>query len=627
MPSFFTFQQGNESRTTLLTQDTSPLLGRFRAVPIDTARREQTRRHRNSLTLLGSVYGYGAIFGAEGEDGDERDYYEGDEGEEWWLRRWAKWTVRNVRDLWIEPRQGAVARSVDKWWSRWWLLMAWPAMFAVAWCAIPFPQYPLPDDYGFAAKERVSGSEGHKIPGHGEARVEVNFWYFLFVYYGFYNFTALMWITKVFNIYSLNWWPQSIGFPITVSIIAAISVAVPIPIYYFPETNWLTTHNTAWICWTFFTMAMPLIIAFGILLNHERHLGLRHTLSETQRIFTSSWWTGEVDTINARDRLRRPPIPQIAFNPDDPLEVILPTEPAPTYRQRPLTLKKRWIPASFMRFIWFCTAVFIAMLVYVLGEAYAETYLRTLPHSTIETIVYVYSWVITVHLLDAVTGWILGGKEGERVGSYPLGWIFKLYFSITYQTYVRALYARLRSPQQFILLQALSSTFLIILAPLMISSPFHYVLGILSINNQSYSAYKKFCSRNIFLRGLAENVSMMAFLGSILVLHYGKNKDVYPYFAFDEAPSVEPPSDGGAIGNGEGYDFGLTFYASVVTWACEIVAAWIVRRILWFGWKSDVTGEAKADLATWPELLPTGVVVMVHVLQNMLFSIVRLRFH
>ena len=147
---------------------------------------------------------------------------------------------------------------------------------------------------------------------------------------------------------------------------------------------------------------------------------------------------------------------------------------------------------------------------------------------------------------------------------------------------------------------------------------------------------------------------MLAFLGSVVVLHYGSNKDVYPYFAFDQAqngttPGISPNStssvltssllrvfeDGGEggigdsfpIGGGEGYDFGLTFYASIVTWACEIVAGWIVRRILWFGWKMDVTGEGKNDLGMWPELLPTGVVVMVHVLQNMLFSIVRLRFH
>lgn len=146
---------------------------------------------------------------------------------------------------------------------------------------------------------------------------------------------------------------------------------------------------------------------------------------------------------------------------------------------------------------------------------------------------------------------------------------------------------------------------------------------------------------------------MLAFLGSVVVLHYGSNKDVYPYFAFDQAqngtssPSSIPrnsssipnptflqpyTNDAGGIGDtfpiggGESYDFGLTFYASIVTWACEICAGWIVRRILWFGWKMDVTGEAKSDLGMWPELLPTGVVVMVHVLQNMLFSIVRLRF-
>lgn len=159
------------------------------------------------------------------------------------------------------------------------------------------------------------------------------------------------------------------------------------------------------------------------------------------------------------------------------------------------------------------------------------------------------------------------------------------------------------------------------------SKPFHYILTILSINGQSLSSYQKFCARNIYIRSLAECVSMLAFLGSILVLHYGSNKDVYPYFAFDRT-SEAPPADGGLpIGGGEGYDFGLTFYASLVTWACEIVAAWIVRRILWYGWRMDVTGEAKQDLSTWPELLPTGVVVMVHVLQNMLFSIVRLRFH
>lgn len=185
-------------------------------------------------------------------------------------------------------------------------------------------------------------------------------------------------------------------------------------------------------------MAMPLIIAFAILLNDERHLSLRNSLSETQRTFSSSWWTGDTDTLSARDRARRPHAGHTTFDPDAPLDVALAPDANVYTRERALALRRRWLPASFVRFIWFCTALFIAMMAYVLGEAYAEIYLRTLPHNTVETIVYVYSWVITVHVLDGLVGWILGGKEGERVGSYPLGWIFKLYVPSFIPSHTRA---------------------------------------------------------------------------------------------------------------------------------------------------------------------------------------------
>ncbi|KAF5868888.1 uncharacterized protein Bfra_011853 [Botrytis fragariae] len=500
MPSFFTFDQGRDRFQT----ESSPLLGRFRAVPNAYTTNGRTRRK----SLLGfSIDGFGGAFGGrdEGDEGGVDGYYcDGDEEEE----------------------GGAEAEECGG---------------AVAWCALPFPQYEFPDDDNTV--DSPLAILGHKIPGHGEARVEINFWFFLFVYYGFYNITALMWITKVFNIYSLNWWPKSLGFPLTVSIIAAMSIAAPIPFYCIPELRYITSHNTAWICWTFFAMAMPLLVAFAILLNHERHLGLRNPLSETQRLFTSSWWTGDTDTINARDRPRRANIirSQSTFDPNASLEVALASDDIYRSRDAQRMLRKRWLPASFVRFMWFCSALLIAILTYLLGETYAEIYLRTLPHSTVETLVYVYSWVVTVHLLDGLCGWILGGNEGERVGSYPLGWIFKLYFALTYQTYVRALYARLRSPQQFIYLQVMSSSFLILLAPLTISAPFHSLLTLLGLSGQSYTAYQKFCTRNIFLRGLSENVSMLTFLGSILVLHYGANKDVYPYFAFDTP--ISPPSN------------------------------------------------------------------------------------
>lgn len=171
-------------------------------------------------------------------------------------------------------------------------------------------------------------------------------------------------------------------------------------------------------------MAMPAAVAFAILMNHERHLSLRQSLSETQRIFTTSWFIAEGDypSINSRPtRNQRPQISTAAFDADAPLDVA-----SRDQRINPITQRRRWLPASFVRFIWFCLALSVGLLAYVLGEVYSESYLRTLPHDNVETIVYVWSWVLTIHALDGLTGFILGGDEGERVGSYPLGWIFKL---------------------------------------------------------------------------------------------------------------------------------------------------------------------------------------------------------
>lgn len=186
---------------------------------------------------------------------------------------------------------------------------------------------------------------------------------------------------------------------------------------------------------------------------------------------------------------------------------------------------------------------------------------------------------------------------------------------LTYQTYVRALYARLRSPEQFVYLQILSSSTLIIFTPLTMSRLYHRITVALNLTDQSYASYQKVCTRNVFIRFLAENVSMAAFLGSVLVLHFGPNKDVYPYFAFD----MKEKGD-------DEYDFGLTFWASSVTWACELVAFVCVRVLIRCIFGVDVGMEGKLDLAVWPELLPTSVAVMFHVLQNMFFSIIRLQF-
>ncbi|KAK2597129.1 hypothetical protein N8I77_012996 [Diaporthe amygdali] len=612
----FSFEQGSETRSRYPT-DASPLLGRFRAVPRTGGGNTSASNRRGSLGLLsraswrGSVHvGYGAtalLATGLGDDDDDDESDESDDDDDdneagydgagagrrgrkrlaaWFRKRW-----KRIDDLWINPKQGAVRRVASVWYSRWFVLVVLPAALAVGWCAIPFPQYPLrdgPDDGdgsdGGSGNSTSIGDPGRrKSRGHGRAHAEVNFWFFLFVYYAFYNLTALVWITKVFNLYSLNWWPSTLGFPLTICMIAVLGTVGPVVLYYIPEAEFLTVHNTVWITWTFCIMAMPVVIASFILLTKERHIGLRHSMSETQRIFTSSWWAsdGGFESPEIRVNGRRRPDPNLWNEPENALNIGgAPVGQPPPRRRIPVRLKPRFFPASFVRFVWFCTALFIGLLALVIGEAYAEVYLRTLPHSSLDTIVY---------------------------------------FMLTYQTYVRALYARLRSPSQFILLQILSSSGLIIVTPILLSAPVHWLLTAIGVNGQSYAAYQKVGVRNVFIRFVAENASMLCFLGSVATLHFGANKAVYPYFSFDE-------DDSSVSGDPYDYTFELTFYASAVTWACELVASCIVAGLIKWIYGVNVVTEGSLDLAVWPELLPTSVVVVLHVLQNMLFSIVRLQF-
>lgn len=134
MPEFFPFIPGTETSRTARqhASDASPLLGRFRAVP----RSQQRRRSASALGLLsngwrGSVHvGYGALIASEldraPQDDDSNDGYEDDDGAGW-AQRGYRWARRNVEDLFIAPRQAAVKRVVDKWWTRWGILVFLPA--------------------------------------------------------------------------------------------------------------------------------------------------------------------------------------------------------------------------------------------------------------------------------------------------------------------------------------------------------------------------------------------------------------------------------------------------------------------------------------------------------------------
>ncbi|EPS35207.1 hypothetical protein H072_11586 [Dactylellina haptotyla CBS 200.50] len=561
--------------------------------------------------------------------------------------------VSDVGSL-LSPRRDVTERLVRYWWSRAFLLVLLPAGVVVGWCAIPLPITIKPNtstentivssivdailhmiwpEKHFHSESNISYNQASATlddsdpasgsPGHGKALVEIHWWFFLLVYYGFYLLMGLFYMTSLFNLYNLNWWPARLGGPATYLLSWSISVAIGIPIYYFARP--LAHLNITWILLTFITMCLPAVIAFIVLHAEDRHSSLRYhqpsaylnassnrTQNQNTAMLDDEVIEDEHDPNESTSLLSYGNIFTRTRSSSNASSDTYPPRNTPFTRlTRTIRRRTRWIPYSYIRFLWFCAAILLGLVAFVLGELYAEIYLRTLPHSNKETVIYVYSWVGTILALDGITGYILS----SQVQSYPLEFVFKLYFSLTYYTYIRTLYARLRSPSQFAILQLLSSSIAILLQPLYISHTFHRFMTYLGFTSTTYSEHVKLTGRSFYLRGLSENVSMLAFLGCIVVLHYGSNREVYPYLSFRDTNVME-----------DGYTFELTFFASLITWALEILSGWCVRRIFWFGWEFGVTGEGKRDLVDFEGLLVASIAVMVHALMNMLMSIIRLKF-
>ncbi|KAK6340046.1 hypothetical protein TWF730_001821 [Orbilia blumenaviensis] len=665
MPNFSTFTQGNESHT--FHSSSRPL------------RQPRLKKKSSIGNLVDSISratsaAYDTFVGSLTDDEGDDDLLApygnysstGGGGGGGGAQRRTGGIVGFVSDVGsiLSPRRGVTERLVRYWWSRAIVLVVIPAGITVGWCAIPLPitvKHDESTDTTFISSliegilhiiwpgkhlhdESVSWGgamltnttdpgSGADAPGHGKALVEIHWWFFLLVYYGFYLLMGLFYMTSLFNLYNMNWWPARLGGPATYLLSWSLSVLAGIPIYYFFRP--LAHLNITWILLTFFTMCSPAFISFIVLHTEDRHSSLRYH-QPSAYVHT---------TVASSSRSNNPDNTSAVLDDEEPTEgtsllsyshIFTRSRsssnasadtypPRHTLRSRishQVRRRTRWIPYSYIRFLWFCSAILLGLIAFVLGELYAEIYLRTLPHNNRETVIYVYSWVGTILALDGITGWILS----SQVQSYPLEFVFKLYFSLTYYTYIRTLYARLRSPSQFAILQLLSSSIAILLQPLYISRRFHSLLTYMGFSSTTYGEHVKLTGRAFYLRGLSENVSMLAFLGWIVVLHYGPNRLVYPYLSFQNNNNNNNNNNGNDNNNEDGYDFNLTFFASLITWSLEIISGWCVRRIFWYGWEFGVTGEGKRDFVDFEGLLVATCAVMCHGLMNMLMSIIRLKF-
>ncbi|OAQ34999.1 hypothetical protein K457DRAFT_132894 [Linnemannia elongata AG-77] len=489
-------------------------------------------------------------------------------------------------------------RQVSQWtnsiWKRQAVLLVLPVSIVIMWCSVPLRTYPdEPEDGGggsnstwpwdgFPWTPPSNNSATSVQPGTGGAiagssgnltgidanflptapkspSVLINFWWFLWFYYGFYNAVALLLITKIFNIYSLNWWPKRLGGLTSYFIFWLSTQLMGILVYYFTG---LEVYRLTWVFLTFCTMTIPLFVAFLVIRSENRNV-YRHSLTVAQKTFLSA------SSIESR------------------------------------------IPASYIRFLWFCVALAIALSTIVTGELYADQYIQTSrnsAHTTMEGLFYVYTWVGTIYILDAITDYIVE----TRVRSYPLSSIFKLYYFMIYFIFYRNLFVRLRSYEQFLVIQLASSFWVCIFHPICMTHTVYRTLVYLFGISRTYEEYKRQVGRSLFLRNLAENVTMLAFLLWVNILYYGPNAKIYSYFKFEDL-NIE-------------YNHDVTVYASVGIWTSELISNFINRMICKKYLRHHVTKEALKDFKEYPELIVAFVLVMVHILQDMLLSLLDLSF-
>ncbi|KAK4057154.1 hypothetical protein OIO90_001649 [Microbotryomycetes sp. JL221] len=535
--------------------------------------------------------------------------------------------------LLLRPSRRRVDKWLDNWWRRWWILVGVPCLIVWAWCAVPFPvsdpykgdwNLPWPADppnnqsssssastwpawpkrvVGLA---RLASHFGHKSPSSSSAAgsqtlltwtikhepdqsnshppeslpsppeeelpVDSNFYFFLFAYYGVYVAVALIFITKLFDLYRLNWWPTSLGGSASYIMFWSLSLLIGFLLHRFDlDGLGRRTHNqnkkqdesfdwerkTTWILLAFFAMTLPAVACFAKL-RADRRNSYRRSLTAAQRTF--------------------------------------------------LERQQQRMPRSYKRFLWFLLTLTLSLCVLLIGQAFATVYLSTLPHNNLDGLTYVWTWIATCTMLNAASNWILETKVRSRA----LVFVFRYYYFLVYHIFYRNLFARLRSPDQAFWIQLLSSSFVIVWYPLSMSRRFHRFLIWAFDVDKDWEEYAESVGTMLYLRNLSENVTMVAFLGWLTILHFGPNKAIYPFFAFDT--STDP------------YNYRLTAIASLIIWATELGSSLVARVVIWWGFGLDVTNLGLNEFRDHPELVVACVWTSVHVCMDILLFLIKLNF-
>ncbi|OCF32717.1 hypothetical protein I316_05638 [Kwoniella heveanensis BCC8398] len=483
--------------------------------------------------------------------------------------------------LFFRPSRMTVERWLSSWWKRHFVLVVLPCIAVWVWVAIPFPvsdpykddpfpdipswpKRPKGDDPSVPSEDDPADDSGSNLP------LDANFYFFLFWFFGMYLAVALFFITNLFSLYRLNWWPSKLGGKLSYFLSWSVTLLVGLTAHHLDLFNlrkrrvgrnddpidsvdW--ERKTFWVTLSFMAMLMPAIACFSKLKRDKRH-----TYRQPLSAVTATFLGGHLS---------------------------------------------RRFPASWLRFLWFMTCLAIACFSLIAGQAYASLYLTTLPHTSLDAGTWVYSWVITVQLLAQVSFFILGAKVRSRA----LLFLYKLFFQLVYHVFYRNLFARLRSPTQYATVQLLSSISVIIIFPLQMSRPYHRLLEILVGYPTPWEEHVENVATSFYCRGLAQNVTMVGFLGWLTILHFGPNQHIYPFFRLE--PTPEDP-----------YTFPLTFTASSVIWGSELVSSFVARMVMSLAFGVNVSQIGLDEMREYPELGWASV----HVSMNILLFLIKLNF-
>lgn len=462
---------------------------------------------------------------------------------------------RRILEHAFRPSSAAIDGVLGSWVRRNLVLIWLPVLLVLVWCGVPFPKREAYD-----TGDETDGTTGDP----DEAWVNANFWFFLFWYFGCYVAVALIFITQLFTLYRLNWWPTALGAKTSYAFFWSLSLVCGYLMHLFNplrirvpddgEAQWQL--KTEWVFLAFATMAMPACVCF---------IGLRR---------------------KGRQRYR----------------------PMLTDVQKPFATSDGWrIPASYRRFCWFMLTMALNLLTLLAGQGYAILYLETLPHTGLDGTLYVAFWMFTVLALSAVTQWIMA----EKVRSRALLFVFRYFYFMVYFIFYRNLFARLRSFDQFALIQLLSSAWVCLWYPLTMSPLWLKFLNRFNSRQVPWEEHAEKISLFFYLRNIAQHTTMLAFLGWLSILHFGINQPLYPFFAFDD----DDP-----------YNYKLTMLGSLVIWASEFASIWVTTGICWLLYGVNMAQVGLAEMRLYPELVPTCVWTSLHVLMNMLFFLIQLNF-